>query len=93
MSPRRKSRSASDALRFCDREHKSREHVIPQCLGGPLKDSHAVAPGIRRIRASWSGRSTCWSSTVDTEPPSMRSCRSLVAERLRHVASRARIHK
>lgn len=34
---------------FCDREHKSREHVIPQWLGEPLKDSHPVAPGKRRI--------------------------------------------
>ncbi len=35
---------------FCDREHKSREHVIPQWLGEPLRDSHAVAPGMRRTR-------------------------------------------
>lgn len=34
---------------FCDREHKSREHVIPQWLGEPLKDSHPVAPGKHRI--------------------------------------------
>lgn len=34
---------------FCDREAKSGEHVIPRWLGEPLKDSHAVAPGMRRI--------------------------------------------
>lgn len=34
---------------FCDREAKSREHVIPRWLGEPLKGSHPVAPGMRRI--------------------------------------------
>ena len=34
---------------FCDRESKSREHVIPRWLGQPLKDSRPLPSGMRRI--------------------------------------------
>jgi hypothetical protein len=34
---------------FCDRETKSREHVIPRWLGDPLKDSRPLPAGMRRI--------------------------------------------